>query len=40
MTDNTSILALTDILLLPVEKRLHAIKEKFAKKLLRNFLSW
>ncbi|WP_336982434.1 hypothetical protein [Acinetobacter modestus] len=32
MTDNTSILALTDILLLPVDERFHAIKEKFAQK--------
>jgi hypothetical protein len=31
MTDNTSILALTDILLLPVDERLQAIKEKFAQ---------
>jgi len=32
MTDNASILALTDILLLPVDERLQAIKDKFAQK--------
>lgn len=32
MTDNASILALTDILLLPVDERSQAIKEKFALK--------
>lgn len=32
MIDNTSILALTDILLLPVDERLQAIKDKFAQK--------